>query len=92
MPFQIELIFICVCIHIPSQTEHKVIGHHNAYVQSKLKVIEHFVRRFSDRYFKACCGVSFNWFLKIQTLPQTTPNVSETVRMETSLSIDKNKL
>jgi hypothetical protein len=50
-------IFICVCIHIlfPSQTELKVIGLPSditiQYVQ--LKVILHFVRWFSDRYFKA---------------------------------------
>jgi hypothetical protein len=49
---------INLCLHsylFPSQTELKVIGHHNTYlyVRPKLKVIQHFVRRFSDRYFKA---------------------------------------
>ena len=46
---------INLCLHsylFPSQTELNFIGHHNTYV--RLKVIEHFVRRFSQRYFKAC--------------------------------------
>ena len=38
----------------PSQTELKVIGHHHTYVQPKLKVIGHFVRRRCKKYFKAC--------------------------------------
>jgi hypothetical protein len=44
---------INLCLHsylFPSQTELKVIGHHNTYVRPKLKVIEYFVRRFPDRY------------------------------------------
>jgi hypothetical protein len=54
-----------LCLHsytFPSKTELKVIGHHNihtVYVRNihtvyvRLKVIEHFVGRLSDRYFKA---------------------------------------
>ena len=56
---KIQMIFpncadINLCLHsylFPSQTELKVIGHHNTYVRPKL--IGHFVRRFSDRYFIA---------------------------------------
>jgi hypothetical protein len=33
----------------PSQIELKVIGHHNMCMRHKLKVVEHFVRRFSER-------------------------------------------
>jgi hypothetical protein len=41
-----------LCLHscsFPSQTELKMIGYYNTYVRPKLKVIEHFVRRFSER-------------------------------------------
>ena len=51
---------INLCLHsylFPSQTELKVIGHHNTYV--RLKVIEHFVGRFSQRYFKAWKLIEF---------------------------------
>jgi hypothetical protein len=45
-----------LCLHsytFPSKTELKVIGHHNIHtVYVRLKVIEHFVGRLSDRYFK----------------------------------------
>jgi hypothetical protein len=40
---------INLCPHsflFPSQTELKVIRHHNTYVRPQLKVIEQFVRRF----------------------------------------------
>ena len=59
---KIQMIFLnCAGINLclrsylfASQTELKVIGHHNTYVRPKLKDIEHFVRQFSERYFKAC--------------------------------------
>jgi hypothetical protein len=43
------------CLHsylFPSQTELKVIRHHNTNARTKLEVFEHFARRLSDRYFK----------------------------------------
>jgi hypothetical protein len=56
--FSSELIY-CADINLrhsdlfPSQTELKVIGHHQTYVRPKLKVIRHFVRQPCKRYFKA---------------------------------------
>ena len=69
---KIQMIFlncadINLCLHsylFPSQTELKVIGHHNTYVRPKLKVIEHFVRRFSERYFKAWVSYITELFIR----------------------------
>jgi hypothetical protein len=40
---------LCHSYLFPSQTELKVIGHHNTYV--RLKVVEHFVRRYRFCHF-----------------------------------------
>jgi hypothetical protein len=45
-----KLYWYLLCLHsyvFPSQTELKVIGHHNTYVRPKFKVIGHFVWRWS---------------------------------------------